>query len=1010
MKRFRPLLIGLAVALGLLAASVAVVFSSRFQTWAVRKTIAGRADVTGTVEAVSAGLKRVEIRNARIERQGAVLMLPSATVDLPLMDAGLKKKITVTRFVAKGWVLDLTQLKPGNIKAPSKTVQLRDFSLLNSAYAATAPIVSVPPSTATEIFRGVFPLLQLPVDLSVDGVELEGEIILPPMQGQPPAHVKVALIGGGLGAGRQGKFTYDLTANSGAGVAPISAHGLHGILTAEMDTAHSFGRIASKAEASVSGTQFPRGVKLNVDLVVARDASGESYDLTFADGEKQIAIFQAGFPFEKPATAATGKLGGTWKLNLRDPDLAPFLLGVALPVFEVVGEGDFETDAAFKEIRNSGKIDATAEKLANYLPELAPVGSVRLAAIFALARRGEMLRIERFSADLAGAKPIASIRALQSFEFNSANRELTANPAQDLFGMILQGVPLAWTKSFLPGWTVTGGDLQGEFVGSAGPDGLVLKPKRPLTISNLSVAQEKKPLLNAVDLSLTASADYTPQGWQAVVSSFTAKNGAATLLTFDGKAGQLAGKDRPVKATGKLAVNVPAVLSQPVAQGLMQFTGGDATLEFSTSIGLKQELHAKLAMQDLAVAPKISSEKLPVITADLRADREADGKISLSLPMLMERAGRKSDLSITGSLSPEKAGYVVDAHAASERLVINDVKILTVPFGPEKESATPAKNPPRDTVPFWQGITGKLTLALKRIVYSEEFQVADVTGTLRLAAGAMKLETVRAGMGESGEMKLSGALQFDAKVMEPYSLAAQFALENFDSLPLFRAFDPSKPATVEGKFNVASQLNGTGANLSALAAQTKGDVQLISKSGIFRGLRSDTAEAIKAAPSTLSGIVTGIGSLLGKDIAEKAEKLGTDINKRGKSISDIAAALAEIPYDQLSVSLVRDASLNVELKDFTLISPEVRLGGTGIVAYQPDVPLLMQALDLQLQLGVRGKLAEQVKRASLLGEAQDSLGYVAFAFPVRVGGSLANPDVSDLKREFVKAAASIIGR
>ncbi|MEO6569729.1 MAG: AsmA family protein, partial [Opitutaceae bacterium] len=574
----------------------------------------------------------------------------------------------------------------------------------------------------------------------------------------------------------------------------------------------------------------------------------------------------------------------------------------------------------------------------------------------------------------------------------------------------LQGVPLAWSQSFLSGWTVTGGDLQGEFVGSAGPDGLVLKPKSPLTISKLSVAQGKKPFLNDVDLSLTASADYTPQGWQAVVSSFTAKNGAATLLTLEGKAGQLAGKDRPVKATGKLAVNVPTVLAQPVAEGLMQFTGGGATIEFSTSIGLKQEFQAKLGVQDLTVDPKLSPEKLPAISADLRADREANGKISLSLPVLMERAGRKSDLSITGSIMPEKAGYIIDAHVGSERLVIDDIKILIVPFGSAEEAATRGKNPPRDTVPVWQGLSGKLTLALKRIIYSEEFQVADVTGTLRIDAGAVKLETVRAGMREGGEMKLSGALRFDSKVMEPYSLAAQFALENFDSLPLFRAFDPSKPATVEGKFNVASQLTGTGANLSALAAQTKGDVQLISRSGIFRGLRSDTGEAVKAAPSTLSGIVTGIGSLLGKDIAEKAEKLGTDINKRGKGISDIAAALAEIPYDQLSVSLVRDASLNVELKDFTLISPEVRLGGTGIVAYQPDMPFLTQTLDLQLQLGVRGKLAEQVKRASLLGEAQDSLGYVAFAFPVRVGGSLSNPDVSDLKRELVKAAASLIGR
>jgi AsmA family len=989
MKLVRPLLIGLGTVAVLSAAAIAVAFNSGFQTWAARKALAGRPDLKGTIESVSAGLKRVEIRNARIERNGVVLTLPAATAELPLLDAGLSGKILVARLVAKGWVLDLTHVTLPPEKSPGKTVYRREFSLPNSALAASAP------AAAAEIFPGIFPTLPLPVDLSLDGVELEGEVILPPMQGHPGARVKVVVSGGGLAAGRQGSFAYDLAANAGAGVAPISAHALHGTLTASMDTPRSFSRVATKAEASVSGTQFPRGVKLNIDAVAAREAAKENYALTLADGDKQIARLQADFPLDKNA-AALGKLNGTWKLNLRDADLAPFLLGVALPVFEVVGNGEFETDAAFVETRSSGTIDATADKLSTLKPELGPIGPVRLAANFALASHGDAVRIERLSADFFGAKPVASLRALQAFEFNPVTRELTANPAQDLFGISLQGVPLAWIQPFLAGFTLTGGDVQGEFVASAGKDGLVLRSGTPIAISKLSLAQAGKPLLEAVDLSLNASADYTPQGWQAVVSSFTAKSGAGTLLELEAKAGRLAGKDRPIKATGKLLLNLPATLAQPAAAGAaVQLTAGEAALEFSASLAAKQEIQMKLAVRNLAVDPKLSPEKLPTITSDLRADREANGKIALNLPIVIERAGRRSDLGITGSVTPEKSGYAVDAHLTSDLLVVDDVKILAAPLASGSELSAPTgQNPPRDTAPPWKGITGKITLVLKKVVYSEALQMADVGGTLRIEAGAVKLEGMRAGMGE-GEIKASGAVTFDASGPQPYALKLDFAADNFETAPLFRAMDPAKEPTIDCRFNAKSQIGGVGNTLGQLAEQAHGKFELNSKGGVFRGLAaavpSDKLQSARSALTVVSGF---LGDSTGKTIGVAAE---------------IFSVLSQISFDQMSVTAERDPALNFLLKDFSLIAPEVRLGGTGQISYTPGKPILQQALDLRFNLAARGRLGELMAQAKVLNAAKDSLGYTGFSAPIRIGGTLEKTDTSDLQEKLIDLALEKTG-
>ena len=146
---------------------------------------------------------------------------------------------------------------------------------------------------------------------------------------------------------------------------------------------------------------------------------------------------------------------------------------------------------------------------------------------------------------------------------------------------------------------------------------------------------------------------------------------------------------------------------------------------------------------------------------------------------------------------------------------------------------------------------------------------------------------------------------------------------------------------------------------------------------------------------TQSTVVT-IASLLGV--------VADDYLNKTKIISDIAKALAEIPFDQLSLTATRDDSLNFQLRDFTLISPELRLVGTGSVRYAAGVPVLAQSLDLQLKLGARGRMADLMKRAGLLDAQQDSLGYAACSVPLRLGGTLAKPDTSQVRDALLNSA------
>lgn len=200
MKPVRILLLSIGVLVTALSVVVGLAFNSGVQTWAARKAMAAQPGLRGTLGAFSVGLERVELQSMRIEQNGAVLTLPSLMVDVPVIAAGFSQKITITKCIARGWTLDLSKASLPPVAAypvpvASPGAGASSFSLLSSAMAAD-PAAALP--AAVQLFEGVFAQLQLPVDLALDGVDLEGEILLPSASaGGPVSRARLTLVGGG---------------------------------------------------------------------------------------------------------------------------------------------------------------------------------------------------------------------------------------------------------------------------------------------------------------------------------------------------------------------------------------------------------------------------------------------------------------------------------------------------------------------------------------------------------------------------------------------------------------------------------------------------------------------------------------------------------------------------------------------------------------------------------------------------------------------------------------------
>ena len=980
-KSVRRLLIAGVVLVVVVLLVGVLALNSGVQTWAARKALAGQPGLKGTLGEVAIGFQSVVLNNLELEQAGAVIMLPSLTAELSVVDACLNQKISLRRLVAKGWTLDLTAYKfPDTAVKPSPAV---------ASVSASAQV-------AVRVFQGVFAQAALPFDLTVDGVELEGDVRLPPAPGMTAGRAHVVLKGGGLSSGREGTFVFDLAVELKGNEVPVNALKISGRFIAAMDTPRTFARLATQVEAAATGAQFPNGVKLAADLAAARASTGESYAISLSDGARLLAGLKAELPF------GSRHLSGTWKLDLRDTDLSPFALGRSLPLFTLAGAGGLDVETTTSEVQATGTLVASADKLGVVQAELASLGPVKLTAEFDVARRGDSLRVERLRAAFAGVQPVASVQSLQPFEFNPQSGELkVADPTSDLLGLALHSLPLAWVQPFLKDVAFSGTDLRGELVAKARGGGFSLRSKSPLTVAGVSLAQVGKPIFNGVDMSLTAAFDYTPQGWQAEVSPLTATSGSAGVLTLEGKVGQLRGEGQPIKSTGRFSINLSEALRQPALAGKITLTAGTAAGDFIVSLAAKSEIQANVAMTNLASDAETSQQKLPSLSAGLRVDISADRVLSLRVPLIIERDGRKSDLTLAGTATPEKSSLVVDARVTSERFVIDDAQVLsallTVTPPPATVGAVTAS---RDNAPPWAGIRGQVQLALKQVVYSDTFQVSDLAGIVSLEAGSAKLVNFRAGLGDGAEAEVSGALTFDAKSVTPYALAANLALHEFNPGSLLRAFSSGQPATVEGKFAVASQLVGRGASLGDLAASTRGDFQLASKGGVFRGMPMSYSAKVEPAGKIAAG-AAAIGSILGsvtgkKDIA--------DIANKAQAVAEISKTLTAIPYDQLNLVFTRDEAMNTTLKDFSLIAPELRLSGGGQIMAQPGTGLLEQSLTMEFRLRARGRTADLLKYLGKLDVTTDELGYAPCTLPLNVTGTLARPDTTELNQAMAALA------
>jgi hypothetical protein len=776
-----------------------------------------------------------------------------------------------------------------------------------------------------------------------------------------------------------------------------------------MDTPRSFSRVAVTNDSHATGPSLPQGARLVSESSASREADRETYAVLIksqgAGGEKKLVALDASNP------SAKTPITGTWAFDLADTDIAPFALGQTLPPFTLNSTGSFQADRRFQEIQLTGKSDLIVDKLDTLAAGLSALGRVQVLADFDGVHRAAGIRINRLSVDVSGEKPVVSIKALQALEVVPATGEIkVAAPADELVRLTLAGLPLAWASPFLPeGLTLSGDDVRGEWTARAHNGGFTVRSAAPLLLGNLLVTQAGQPLLSNVDVSLTASGDYSPAGWQADVSELAVRSRGAELLILSLRAGQSAGAvAQPVKATGRLRADLGAVMAQPATAGLTTLKAGQADLEFTASVAdALRQISSKLVIRNLR--PQ-DGQTLPGLAADLRADQHRDGKIEINLPLVFDLSGRKSDLELTGTFKPAGARWAVDAQALSRELYVDDLKTFTAlqptsqtaakkPAGPA--NLPPPSSPPSPTAPtpdarpVWDAITGQLKVAFKKVVYAAAHPPVEITTSVNIMPELLTLESFNAVFPDGAAAKAEGTVQFVPATPEPYTVKASLRATEFDPQPFLSAANPGQPPTVEGKFDLTAKVDARTPSLDRIAETANVEAQLVSRGGRFHGFATSALAANLGRKQETISKLTSVGSLIGGAFG-KTELAGyADKFRAG---SDSIRRLVNFNFDQLNIDISQRADGSpLQIKNFSLISPDLRLlGGGTIDSASGWKSLLSSAMNLDLQMAVRGAQGDDLRTLRLLKKEADELGYTQLLERVSVKGTPSQPDAWSL--------------
>lgn len=1013
---FFRVLVVLAV-LGLIA------LTPPFQSWCAQLALDHQPGFKGSVGSFWAVFGKAEIKDLSLESERGVFTAPLVEVSLPVLSALWHRQVAAKSLVAKGWTLDLRSAKdraataePGPATAPAGgTGEAGETKTSVSGSPSTRSSAAVPVAEiAARGFQGFLNLWALPWDGAVDGLELEGDVLLSGPSAQEPIRVHLTAQGGGLSANHEG--TLATTAEwvmLNAEKRPI-AFTVQGSLVLGLKSLRVLDHFTLTSAVAVKGGTLTEPLAFTAQLSAARGPNGEERDtLDLQREHRSVANLLAQFSRERQ------RWTGTWKIDWADRELALVGGPRLLPARALTGEGEMDVDVGFQRLHAVGQAEAVVGELRALPPASGEVRPLILQSHFDLVHQGKSLQVDRLGLALIGFRPVATAEALQPFHIDESSGAITtANPQKEWLDGSLRELPLNWLSGLMGEFSFASGTLVGDFHVQAANGSFALRPKAAFTATGVSLEHQREIVARALDLSLTPRADYTPDGWQLQCAPLTVSQGGKRLLTLEGKRTPAGGESRPAVFTGTWSADLDTLGAAIEIPGLASIPAHSASGDLTATLGRTTKWESTL----IFLGPEADHS----VTLKLSANLEADRAIAFRAPIKIVQGSQVSEISASGTLTHTRTAHGIDLTLSAKSADLEHLRWFAAPLaavGGARASGRAAASAPasnagsgsearrpesaKDRSPFWGDWRGHVALAFDELKVGDE-HFKEVRGTVYLEPGSLRLTYGRYLLANGGLAPVEGTLAFDPAAEFPYDLKVTLAPYEVDAGPLFGAPAAGQDPYFHGRFSITSTVMGKGANLEDLIGRTQQGFHLKSSGGIVRLLKTSLSGALPPPPTSRSGdaletVSSAVGSLFG------AKRMSFDsgrvhLAKNTESMLEFTYNVAEIGYKEITLNATRGVDRTLHISDLVMTGDEERITGSGQIAFVAGSPLEKQPLQAELQFSAKGRTAELLANAGLLSSQKDDQGYAAMSQTVHLAGTIEHLDTSQWHDLLAKAA------
>lgn len=615
---------------------------------------------------------------------------------------------------------------------------------------------------------------------------------------------------------------------------------------------------------------------------------------------------------------------------------------------------------------------------------------------------GDVLRVAKARAVLNrdADKLLASVELLQALRADLKAGQIAAESDAGPTARVRAGaIPLNWAEPY-----VTGAKLAGEFSGATleltvrSKEDVALRTTEPVALRGVNASMDGKPLTEGTDVSAGFSAHLRRNTLAYELSNLDVRQGSTALASVSAVGEvSLDAKAPTGSAKGKLEADAGALLRQPALSGLANLARGRVGATFDVTAG--KAISAKATVSARGLATRTEPRELGDIEATVTAQLKEDGSGSVSAPVTVTNAGRKSDLQVDGSFGKgaDKKTLTFNGRLTSANLVVDDLQALaalaptggtaaqpaakptvqTTPTsnrGTTKPSTAPAAPAPagRDTKPFWAGVNGRAEVDLRRVLYGKDYTIRAIKGTATITDTRLALDGLEGNFRDK-PFKLAAAVAFNSAQPQPYALTGLVDVTGVDVGELLRAAAPNEKPMLETTVKVAAKLAGGGVNLPDLIERTHGTFEVSGSKGVLRAL-GKKGETV----STATALIGLAGALAGG---------GQRVAAAAGGVSQLGRELEEMKFDGLTLKVERDAALNLNVSTIEFLSPTTRLSGRGRITHVAGKGFEQWPLQFEFRLAGKGYLQQLLNEARVLSGQVDDKGYATMGDAFTVGGT-----------------------